>query len=160
MAHGQVKCCGTPLYLKKYFGKLKRNQSKFFVSKQLLLIMGSFTGAGYILKLTIKKGSESGSILQIVKNHIPDGYLMKEETSGHDSVELSVSIPCDENTGPKLAPLFTSLDESKDNLGIQTIGLSLSSIEDVFLAYVNFVALNFHTNLHSFHILLVILLNV
>lgn len=115
MARGRLQAVGTPLYLKKFFG------------------------AGYILKLTVggqakKENGENLSIMQTVENHIEDAYLMKEEKSGHDCAELSISIPCDETTGAKLPLVFKDLDEKKADLGIQTIGLSLSTIEDVFLA--------------------------
>ncbi|ODN03994.1 ATP-binding cassette sub-family A member 3 [Orchesella cincta] len=114
MARGKVSCVGTPLYLKKYFG------------------------AGYILKLTAEtqteKENQSSAILDAVKTHVQDAYQMKEEKAGHNFVEISISIPCSDTTGPKLPPLFKDLDANKEKLGIQTIGLSLSTIEDVFLA--------------------------
>ncbi len=94
-------------------------------------------GAGYILKLTVDRDNESShEILQTVQKHMPNSYEMKSESSGDNAVEVSLSIPCDETTGPKLAPMFKDLDETKGQLGIQTIGLSLSTMEDVFLAYV------------------------
>jgi len=70
-----------------------------------------------------------------VKNHVADAYQIKEEKAGNNSVEISISIPCSDTTGPKLPPMFKYLDTNKEKLGIQTIGLSLSTIEDVFLAY-------------------------
>ncbi|XP_046387946.1 phospholipid-transporting ATPase ABCA1 [Ischnura elegans] len=107
MAHGQVKCYGTSLYLKNRYG------------------------AGYHLTLILSekasnKEEATEKITEMIKKNVP-GSTMRNRSGD----EISYTLPSDAtNHFPKL---FEQLDERKKDLGINNVSLGVTTLEEVFL---------------------------
>ena len=103
MANGQLQCCGSPLFLKKKYG------------------------AGY--HLTISKSNKKAHVTEItnfIKEHIPNSKL---ETSAGS--ELTYSLP-NEDTH-LFEGLFADIERQQKQLGIDSFGASITTMEEVFL---------------------------
>jgi len=103
MGEGKLITCGSGLFLKDKFG------------------------AGY--DLTIVKTSpevDSNQIVQHVQWVVPSAKLV-----GNISMEVKLQLPVKES--PQFEALFQSLDSHKAELGIQTYGVSMTTLEEVFL---------------------------
>lgn len=104
ISNGQLKCCGTSLFLKTTFGD------------------------GYVLTL-VKHEPWLSSIedVKTVIHQVIDSAYLKEETRK----ELQFILPLKSRT---LFPQFFSLlDQKKDSLSIMSYGLQDVSLEEVFL---------------------------
>lgn len=102
---GNLKCCGSSLYLKNKFG------------------------IGYNLKLIINSNSKLKAITNFVKNHIPSAKCISER--GH---EISFILP--HEAIHTFAELFSAVEQAiatKSNLGIESYGVSMTTLEEVFL---------------------------
>ena len=111
MSKGSLKCCGSPLYLKTKYGN------------------------GYNLVLTKSKNDEayntdsttqSNKIIDLVKSLVPNTQLNSNINS-----EISFVLPTEETS--KFSKLFECLEKQKESLGIINVGISITTIEDVFL---------------------------
>ena len=106
MSQGELKCCGSPIYLKSKYG------------------------SGYNLILTKNKmasgESNSNRIIELVKGIIPNAKLHSDINS-----EISFMLPIQDTD--KFSALFVQLEDLKDNLNILNIGISITTLEDVFL---------------------------
>ena len=103
MGEGRLITCGSSLFLKKRFG------------------------VGY--DLTIVKESiqaPTKTIDDLIKKMIP-----KAEKQADISMEIKYRLPHDES--PKFEGLFKELEEHKQKYGVQTFGISLTTMEEVFL---------------------------
>lgn len=114
MSRGALRCCGSSLYLKSKYS------------------------SGYNLILT-KKQPENGTDVQqanetnnrlktLVEKMIPDARLNENLNS-----EISFILPSEHTA--KFGELFKSLEANKDYLNVNNIGISISTLEDVFLKY-------------------------
>lgn len=103
MANGELQCCGSPLFLKRKFG------------------------AGY--HMTIVKRSDATDekpITNLIQYHIPHAIL--ETTAGS---EIGYSLPNEDSS--LFEALFTELENKKEILGIDSYGISITTMEEVFL---------------------------
>lgn len=99
-------------------GKLQCYGSPMFLKKRY--------GAGY--HLTVGKQSASvgtDPITKLVQHHIPSAKL--ESSVG---VEVTYSLPSDESS--QFEPLLAEI-ESNQSLGIENYGISVTTMEEVFL---------------------------
>lgn len=86
-----------------------------------------FIGAGYQLSLIkADENTEVDKVVNVVNQHIPNGRL-KHNTAGL----LTFTLPTNSNN--KFPELFQSLESSKSELHISGIGLSVTTLEEVFL---------------------------
>jgi len=92
------------------------------------------SGAGYTLKMTTTSNADSEVILERVQKHIPNA-LIKSSQTGNTS-ELGITLPNETKTTSVFPDLFTELSNLKMELGIQTIGLSLTTMDEVFVKYI------------------------
>jgi ATP-binding cassette subfamily A (ABC1) protein 3 len=113
MSKGQLKCCGSPLFLKSKYG------------------------SGYTLTLTknLQKDEEfstenfsSTNIINLVKSYIPDCKVYSDINS-----EISFILPRERSNA--FSELFSVLEKQKAKLEILNIGISITTVEDVFLKY-------------------------
>jgi len=111
MSEGVVKCCGTPMFLKRTFG------------------------AGYHLRIAKNRDFNGQTVLHIIRNFMPNADIKSEINS-----EIIYSLEGEEhstsdisNTNKLLVQLFTNLETRKDELNIETYGLTVTTMEDVFL---------------------------
>ncbi|EAR86885.2 ABC transporter family protein (macronuclear) [Tetrahymena thermophila SB210] len=103
MAEGQIVCMGRPLFLKNKFG------------------------AGYHLTIVKKNPTDpSVPIIQFVKSVIPSSKLVSD-------VSAEVSFQLNNESLPQFAKLFNDLDQQLDKLSVQSYGISITTLEEVFL---------------------------
>ncbi|XP_030610588.1 cholesterol transporter ABCA5 isoform X1 [Archocentrus centrarchus] len=82
-------------------------------------------GVGYHLRMSINEGSDAEKITSLVKQHVPKAKLSQQ----HEA-ELTFTLPFESmDTFPGL---FSELD-SQPILGIINYGVSMTTLEDVFL---------------------------
>eukprot|EP00899_Mesostigma_viride_P013992 jgi/Mesvir1/22594/Mv05014-RA.3 len=116
MSQGQLRCCGSPLFLKRVFGE------------------------GYTLTVVMESASERPCPMEplsaIVTKHVPTAKLLS-----HVGAEISWQLP--HSSLRSFEALFCELDTHKeaaacdirvDNvLGVSSYGISGTTLEDVFL---------------------------
>ncbi|XP_035198055.1 ATP-binding cassette sub-family A member 10-like isoform X2 [Oxyura jamaicensis] len=98
-------------------GRLKCVGSSLFLKKKW--------GIGYHLRIHVSESCNVESVTSLVKQHIPNVIF-----SGHGQYELRYKLPL-ENVN-KFPDLFRGLD-SCSNCGIINYGVSMTTLEDVFL---------------------------
>lgn len=104
MSSGQVKCCGSALFLKKVFN------------------------AGYHLRV-----SKSSSWNQIAFDELIGAkYRLHEKLENVTPHELMYKFDVDE-TGVVLPALFDDLEKAKERVGIFGFGVTVSTMDDVFM---------------------------
>ncbi|XP_015788540.1 ATP-binding cassette sub-family A member 1-like [Tetranychus urticae] len=110
MSSGEIKCSGSPMFLKHRFGtgnsiRIAKNVSSF----------------------------NQDSLLDTMKAHFPNA-VATNETNEEIVYQLSSGIKstADLSTAT-LAQLCDSLDENSNSLGITSYGISVTTLEDVFL---------------------------
>lgn len=81
---------------------------------------------GFILKLLIRSGSSRYKILDEIKRIIPDAYI-------RSYVDPTVSIHLPYGDLPNYEEMLKKLEQDSSRLGILHIGLSDSTLNDVFL---------------------------
>jgi ATP-binding cassette subfamily A (ABC1) protein 3 len=103
MGAGRLITCGSSLFLKQRFGK------------------------GYeltIVKVTVE--ADSKNITDAVQR-----YIKTAKKTAEISMEIKYQLPTEES--PAFQSLFNYLESEQQNLGIQTFGIELSTLEKVFL---------------------------
>ena len=102
MGEGQLRCVGTPMFLKNRFG------------------------VGY--HMTVVKGShcESPAVERLVKQTVSGAKLMSDI-----GTELSFVMPREESGN--FPTLFGDLENKRQALGIESYGVSVTTMEEVFL---------------------------
>lgn len=104
MSSGQVKCCGSALFLKRIFN------------------------AGYHLRI-----SKSNTWNQIAfDEYIGSKHNLDEKLENFTPHELMYQFDADE-TSTALPPLFDDLEEHKERIGIFGFGITVSTMDDVFM---------------------------
>ncbi|XP_039277621.1 phospholipid-transporting ATPase ABCA1 isoform X2 [Nilaparvata lugens] len=83
-------------------------------------------GTGYNLQLLTIPSANRDAITQMIRSVIPNGSLKTSQQG-----QLTYSLPIEESK--KFAELFESLEQSKTSFGITSIGISLTTMEEVFL---------------------------
>lgn len=107
MSDGQLKCSGSSLFLKNKYG------------------------SGYSLSMTKLSGHgddqlQTTSILSLVSRHIP-------ECSVQSSIGTQLTITLAGSQSVRFPALLRSLEQEQHSLGISDIGMSVTTLEDVFL---------------------------
>ncbi|XP_035710292.1 ATP-binding cassette sub-family A member 3-like [Folsomia candida] len=104
MAHGKVQCSGSSMFLKKYYG------------------------AGYTLHLTMTTNS-GDSVLAIVQGHVSTATLEERKNAS----ELSIILPTEDCPTSLFPKIFKVLQDKQQSLGIISMGMSLTTMDDVFI---------------------------
>ena len=108
MVEGKVKCCGSSMFLKKRFG------------------------AGYHLRVVKGNGFNSQTFEQTLKKYLPKAHLHSEiQTEMIYALESGDSNQ--QNSTAVFPQLFDEIEKNKDKLGISSCGLSITTMEDVFI---------------------------
>ena len=116
---GSLKCCGSPLYLKSKYG----NGYNLVINKKKI---SSNTDEDNSLDFSSKSHQSTNKINDLVKGIVSTATLNSDINS-----EISFILPSDE--AAKFSKLFETLEKFKDELDIVNIGVSVTTIEDVFL---------------------------
>ncbi|KAI7815451.1 ABC subfamily A member [Rhyzopertha dominica] len=106
VSKGKLRCCGSSLFLKNKFG------------------------IGYHLTLVLEGAWKEHAITRLVTSHVP-----KAEKARRHGRELSFILP--HNAVENFAPLFSAIEQEINNksskLGISSYGVSMTTLEEVFL---------------------------
>jgi len=103
MAEGQLKCLGSSLFLKNKFG------------------------VGYNLTMVKKDiNIPSQPIKALIEKHVPESKVLSDV-----SAEFALQLPLESTT--KFQNLFNELDKDLNTLGISSYGVSVTTLEEVFL---------------------------
>lgn len=137
MSRGSLRCCGSPLFLKSKYSSgynlvlTKRQLDSATANEDESLTNNddktnpiSSTNEGHNHHTT---SYETGNrIRNLIQSILPEAALNENLNS-----EISFVLPS-EKTG-KFSELFEKLEENKQYLNIDNIGISISTLEDVFL---------------------------
>mmetsp|Transcript_26423 Transcript_26423/g.39214 ORF Transcript_26423/g.39214 Transcript_26423/m.39214 type:complete len:1955 (+) Transcript_26423:136-6000(+) len=104
MAEGQLRCFGSSLFLKKNYG------------------------VGYTF--TIVRESQAGSTARGVKDLVMK-YVPQAEPLSLVGAEQSYRLPF--SATPVFVDMFTEMDQKKSTLGIAEYGISVTTLEEVFI---------------------------
>ncbi|TDH71046.1 hypothetical protein CCR75_004636 [Bremia lactucae] len=116
MAEGELRCCGSSLFLKNRFG------------------------AGYNLTLVKDDAAcEDSAVISFVTSRVPSAQLLSSVGS-----ELAFQLPLASSS--TFASLFSDLDVELNNLGLLSYGVSVTTLEEVFIKVAE---ANDHDNQHT-----------
>ena len=96
------------------------------------LYHGSFYSLGVGYHLVLVKSSpqvDVSAITDIVMTHVPTALV-----ESHVGAELSYTLPSE--AAAQFPALFSVLEERRAELGIDSFGASITTMEEVFLKYV------------------------
>uniref|UniRef100_A0A914C294 ABC transporter domain-containing protein n=1 Tax=Acrobeloides nanus TaxID=290746 RepID=A0A914C294_9BILA len=103
MSHGELQCCGSSMFLKNIYG------------------------AGYHLVVVYKRGEENyADTLDLLKRFCPDAEM-------HSSVGVEATFLLASENRPRFPEMFKYLEGCQDSLGIESFGVSITTMEEVFL---------------------------
>ncbi|KAG7379409.1 ATP-binding cassette sub- A member 12 [Phytophthora pseudosyringae] len=103
MAEGELRCCGSSLFLKNQYG------------------------AGY--NLTIVKDDakcDDKAVTHLIRSYVPSAELLSSVGS-----EIAFQLP--QKSSPMFAPMFTEMDKKLAKLGLLSYGISATTLEEVFI---------------------------
>ncbi|CAH0549211.1 unnamed protein product [Brassicogethes aeneus] len=99
-------------------GVLKCCGSSFFLKKKF--------GAGYHLILDKSENCDVQKVTDLLRNHIP-------EIEVHSNVGSELTYLLDEDEAPKFEEMLKDLEEHQEELGVNGYGISMTTLEEVFL---------------------------
>lgn len=111
MADGTIACCGSSMFLKKLFG------------------------VGYVLTFSRKPSTKDSveldkerteKIKQLIANAIPESSVLSAV-----GAEISFQLPL--SSSGSFPPLFAEIEKNLDVLGLDSYGVSVTTLEEVFL---------------------------
>lgn len=108
MSEGRLKCSGSTLFLKKRFG------------------------AGYHLRITKSQNFNRRSVDSVIQKYLPDARV-KSEINTEIIYALESEDKTKETNKDVFPDLFDDLDANKSELGIGSYGISVTTMEDVFI---------------------------
>lgn len=141
MSKGQLRCVGSPLFLKSTYGSgynltitRKRPSS---TDENLFQYTNSYSNLNSLSNVQIKLSAKNSArqndenvltekIISMVQSKIPNSKL----TSNLHN-ELSFLLPSEETH--RFPDLFDLLDRYKNDFNILNIGISVTTVEEVFL---------------------------
>ncbi|ETO60198.1 hypothetical protein F444_21574 [Phytophthora nicotianae P1976] len=103
MAEGELRCCGSSLFLKNQYG------------------------AGY--NLTIVKDDakcDDTAVTNLIRSYVPSAELLSNVGS-----EIAFQLP--QKSSAMFAPMFTEMDNKMTKLGLLSYGISATTLEEVFI---------------------------
>ncbi|GAB9477420.1 hypothetical protein Gpo141_00014492, partial [Globisporangium polare] len=103
MAEGELRCCGSSLFLKNRFG------------------------AGYNLTLVkAETGCNDNNVVAFIQTYVPDAQVLSNVGS-----EIAFQLPL--SSSPKFAKMFAEMDSELSSLGLLSYGVSVTTLEEVFI---------------------------
>ncbi|KAH9154549.1 hypothetical protein LEN26_003391, partial [Aphanomyces euteiches] len=103
MAEGELRCCGSSLFLKNRYG------------------------AGYNFSLVKTDHCNTLALIDFVQHHIGDDVKVLSNVG----TEISFQLPLD--CSHLFAKMFAELDDKLDELGVLSYGISVTTLEEVFI---------------------------
>ena len=131
MAEGQLRCCGSSLFLKKTYGvgycltieRLDHAKKPAILAEAP---RGDDTNASPEGDDGALNGKPGQSVQEVVEEAIEEAVLLSDVGS-----EISYQLPL--GASAKFRPMFESLDYLVDEKAISSYGVSLTTLEEVFL---------------------------
>lgn len=102
MSDGELKCCGSSLFLKRQFR------------------------TGYHLTMVKTPSFNQSQVNALLSKHVHDFQLNQDTVS-----EATYNVPFE--AAGRFPPMFAEFDASLETLGINSYGVAITSLEDVFL---------------------------
>uniref|UniRef100_K3W614 ABC transporter domain-containing protein n=1 Tax=Globisporangium ultimum (strain ATCC 200006 / CBS 805.95 / DAOM BR144) TaxID=431595 RepID=K3W614_GLOUD len=102
MAEGELRCCGSSLFLKNRYG------------------------AGYNFTLVKKENCQEKQLIEFVTTRISNAKILSNV-----GAETSFQLPLD--CTAQFATMFEALDEKLEQLGVLSYGISVTTLEEVFI---------------------------
>ncbi|TYZ68996.1 hypothetical protein PybrP1_010597 [[Pythium] brassicae (nom. inval.)] len=103
MSEGELRCCGSSLFLKNRFG------------------------AGYNLTLVkAESGCDDNNVVAFIQTYVPDALVLSNVGS-----EIAFQLPL--SSSSKFAKMFAELDGELASLGLLSYGVSVTTLEEVFI---------------------------
>lgn len=121
MAGGELQCCGSSFFLKKKYG------------------------AGYSLIMDKSKECDAGKVRHLLRKYIADIevntcwiFFLKEISrlisfQIHSNVGSELTFLLSENQSSLFEPMLSDLENNREDLGIRSYGISLTTLEEVFM---------------------------
>ncbi|RHY92148.1 hypothetical protein DYB35_010826, partial [Aphanomyces astaci] len=103
MAEGELRCCGSSMFLKNRYG------------------------AGYNFSLVKTDDCDTDALIAFVQRHIGDATKVLSNVG----TEISFQLPLD--CSHLFAPMFVELDAHLARLGVLSYGISVTTLEEVFI---------------------------
>ncbi|GKY90545.1 hypothetical protein MPSEU_000028200 [Mayamaea pseudoterrestris] len=135
MAEGQLRCCGSSLFLKKTYGvgyclTIERFGSNAHKQTEPAKINSATASEAE----TVAAGNaiedcdttDNESVEQVIEKAVEEAVLLSNVGS-----EISYQLPL--GASSKFPPMFESLDRLVDDKAISSYGVSLTTLEEVFL---------------------------
>lgn len=123
MAGGELQCCGSSFFLKKKYG------------------------AGYSLIMDKSKECDAGKVRHLLRKYIADIevntcwiFFLKEiwrliSFQIHSNVGSELTFLLSENESSLFEPMLSDLENNREDLGIRSYGISLTTLEEVFMKW-------------------------
>ncbi|CAK4248260.1 unnamed protein product [Aphanomyces euteiches] len=103
MAEGELRCCGSSLFLKNRYG------------------------AGYNFSLVKTEHCNTPALIEFVQNHVGEDARVLSNVG----TEISFQLPLD--CSHLFAKMFAELDDKLADLGVLSYGISVTTLEEVFI---------------------------
>nr|CAD7446492.1 unnamed protein product [Timema bartmani] len=142
MSGGDLQCCGSSFFLKKKYGEDHSWEScvgarrgwrgvtgyKLFIVNCLVLFVKTLfnTCAGYYLIIVKGPNCNVSLVTELLRKYIPDLKVSQNIAS-----ELSYLL--EEERSPVFEPMLRELEDRKEFLNILSYGVSLTTMEEVFM---------------------------
>lgn len=130
MNEGNIVCHGTAMFLKKVYGKYS---TIWYVNSKLgrrsSVTISCVAETGYHLTVMKREGETATMITNVIKSNVTEAVKLSETDK-----EIVYKLPLAETN--KFANLFKELEERKQHLGIANMGVTCTTMEQVFLKYV------------------------
>ncbi|KAE8876271.1 ABC transporter A family member 1 [Phytophthora fragariae] len=102
MAEGELRCCGSALYLKNQFG------------------------VGYNLTIVKEENCNDANVIDFVSRYIPSSRVLSNV-----GTEIAFQLPLDSSS--QFPEMFRKLDENLHKLQVLSYGISVTTMEEVFI---------------------------
>ncbi|CEF64586.1 ATP-binding cassette sub-family A member 13 [Strongyloides ratti] len=109
MAHGNLQCSGSSMFLKKLYG------------------------AGYHLTVVFKKGIPLSEIHKQYKNVLLFLRTYCEDAEMHSAVGNEATYLINQSHRSKFSTIFKDLEDGQEKFNIESFGVSITTMEEVFL---------------------------
>lgn len=121
MSNGHLQASGTPDFLKSQIGQC------FFayvtLRQDVARLVADFE---YRVFMDKQEKGENDRVLAFVRQHVPDVVVERQSAA-----ELVLGVP--RNQSKQIGQLIRALDAQSEEIGVDSYGLSMTSIEEVFL---------------------------
>lgn len=122
MAEGRLRCVGSSLFLKKTFGV----GYQLTIEKAFQGSMQQDNGSGLVNEDRLATEGVDNKLRSIVTNAVREAHLLTDV-----GTELSFQLPL--GASPRFKPMFDALEKEVERGTIETYGVSITTLEEVFL---------------------------